>query len=250
MFDQTFDPGDIATIGILVVLEGVLSIDNAVVLGVLAGRLEKSQRARALSYGLIGAMVLRLAVVAGAAYLIHWSILKLAGGIYLLWISGRFFLSRRRHGVPELEHTGPRKFWRVIAEIELTDLVFAVDSILAAVALVGPAPAHQPPEVLHPKLWVIVTGGMLGVVLMRFAAAIFVRLLEKFPGMQRSAYLLVMLIGLKLIADWVFNDAWRGWRVDFQDARTAPFWVFWGLMVICLGAGLRPSGRASGGAEV
>jgi YkoY family integral membrane protein len=247
MFDQTFDPGDIATVGILVVLEGVLSIDNAVVLGVLAGRLEKKQRGRALSYGLIGALVMRLVAVAFAAYLLNWSILKLIGGAYLIWTASRFFLARPRRGARAKELSGEHHFWQAVAEIELTDLVFAVDSILAAVALVGPAPEHHPPELLHPKLWVIVTGGMLGVILMRFAAAIFIKLLEKFPGMQQSAYLLVLLIGLKLIVDWMFNDVLAGRHVNFQDARSAPFWVFWALMLLCMAVGLRqPAGGRAG----
>jgi len=71
MFGQTFDTNDIAIIGLLVVLEGFLSIDNALVLGILAKRLPKAQRNKALSYGLIGAMVFRLiAVVAAAAFLL------------------------------------------------------------------------------------------------------------------------------------------------------------------------------------
>ena len=58
MFGQTFDIHDVAIIGLLVVLEGVLSIDNALVLGLLAKRLPKHEQGHALTYGLIGAFVL------------------------------------------------------------------------------------------------------------------------------------------------------------------------------------------------
>jgi hypothetical protein len=90
-------------------------------------------------------------------------------------------------------------FWGTVAVIELTDVAFAVDSILAAMALAGSR---------QEKLWVVITGGVLGVVLMRFAAALFVRLLDRFPRFELSAYLLVIVIGLKLVADWGLNSDW------------------------------------------
>jgi hypothetical protein len=98
------------------------------------------------------------------------------------------------------------KFWKTVAVIELTDIAFAVDSILAAMALAGSK---------SDKLWVVVAGGILGVILMRFAASVFVRLLERYPRFEVSAYLLVIVIGLKLLADWALNSDWsfRGWNV-------------------------------------
>ena len=90
-------------------------------------------------------------------------------------------------------------FWGTVLVIELTDIAFAVDSILAAMALAGSRQS---------KLWVVIAGGILGVVLMRFAAALFVRLLDRFPRFEVSAYLLVIIIGLKLLADWGFNSDW------------------------------------------
>ena len=94
-------------------------------------------------------------------------------------------------------------FWSTVIVIEMTDIAFAVDSILAAIAVVGSAPAgHVGP---HPKLWVVMTGGILGVILMRIAAAMFIRLLERFPRFETSAYMLVFVIGGKLLVDWWFN---------------------------------------------
>ena len=59
MFGQTFQPRDLLIVLLLVVLEGVLSIDNALVLGLLAMRLDKHHQGRALTYGLVGAFVFR-----------------------------------------------------------------------------------------------------------------------------------------------------------------------------------------------
>src|SRR3954468_21357298 len=91
IFDQTFDAHDLIIVGLLVVLEGVLSIDNALVLGLLARRLPKHLQGRALTYGLVGAFVFRLIAIATASYLLHWRIAKLLGGLYLVWVAAKHF---------------------------------------------------------------------------------------------------------------------------------------------------------------
>jgi len=275
---QRFEWGDLVIVGLLVLLEGVLSIDNALVLGLLAKRLPPHQRRRALSYGLIGAFVFRVLAIATASFLLRWTFVKLLGGAYLIFIAVKhlFFESQEEDGEKlvldasgqpilvdietggelteaqeELEikervpvgaslvtgqepvpapspagRSGRRKgvrkspsFWSTVVVIELTDVAFAVDSILAAMALAGSR---------QDKLWVVIAGGILGVVLMRFAAAVFVKLLDRFPRFEESAYLLVVVIGLKLVADWGLNSDWKprpdgwlanrpGWTQAFTD---------------------------------
>jgi YkoY family integral membrane protein len=238
MFGQTFAPGDLATVGFLVVLEGLLSIDNALVLGVLAQRVEPSLRMRALSYGLIGGLLLRLAAIAAAAMLLRFSILKLLGGLYLLWISLNYF-ARRKVDLPSKDSPSVvgRGFWRTIAAVELTDLAFAADSILAAVALVGAAPPGSK-AMFHPKFWVIAVGGMLGIVIMRFAAAAIAKILGRFPRLHRSAYLLVLLIGIKLLIDFAANNPNHPHRVDFQDPAGIELWLFWLSALLSLALGI------------
>ncbi len=243
MFGQTYSPSDLGVIALLVLLEGLLSIDNALVLALLARRLPKDLRAKALTYGLVGALVFRVVTIGLADYLLHWRVVKLVGGGYLLWISIQHFFFNKEEAKASLEGpVGLEKpapgFWATVAVIELTDIAFAVDSILAAIALVGSAPAgHTGP---HPKLWVVVTGGMLGVMLMRVAAAMFIKLLERFPRFETSAYLLVLAIGLKLLVDWAANTAQQPERANFQDSSSPLFWGFWGLLVLCLGIGFLP----------
>ncbi len=239
MFGQTFSPGDLATLALLVVLESLLSIDNALVLGVLARRLLQRLRGVALSYGLIGGIILRLAATAAAAILIRWSILELAGGAYLLWISIRYFAGKPHKpsahaGLAQPAHA---KFWPTVIGIELMDLAFAVDSILAAVALVGPAPRNST-ATIHPKFWLIAVGGVIGIILMRFAAAGLAVILERFPRLHRSAYLLILLIGLKLVVDWAGNDPSHPHRIDFQNPARIETWIFWGCAFLCLVLGL------------
>ena len=265
---QNVESSDLVVIGLLIVLEGLLSIDNALVLGMLVKRLPKNQRAKALSYGLIGAFVFRVIAICLSAYLLQWTIVKFLGGAYLVYIALKHLIwddeeeelvvldkegqpglvdaytkeelteerlkSEIEQRVPiaaglvteesiENPYTSPEtppeqvvcdvpkhnnwKFWKTVAVIELTDIAFAVDSILAAMALAGSK---------SDKLWVVVAGGILGVILMRFAASVFVKLLEKYPRFEVSAYLLVVVIGLKLLADWAFNSDWsfRGWNLS------------------------------------
>jgi YkoY family integral membrane protein len=276
---QHFDSHDIVVVGLLVVLEGVLSIDNALVLGLLAKRLPKSQQGRALTYGLIGAFVFRLIAVATASYLMRWNVVKLLGGGYLVYVAVRhlFFETRETHDdtvtldergrpvivdaatggelTPEQEEIeiGERvlfnikrrtlNFWSTVAVIELTDIAFAVDSILAAIALVGAPPEGHPADAVHPKLWVVLTGGMLGVMLMRVAAVIFIRLLQRFPRFEVAAYLLVAVIGGKLLVDWGFNSPEHPHRIDFHSPTRPEFWAFWILMLVCFCIGFLPHRR-------
>lgn len=328
VFGQTFEPPDLAIIGLLVVLEGVLSIDNALVLGLLAKRLAPEQRNRALFYGLAGAFVFRFLAIGTATFLLQWTIVKLLGGGYLVYIAVKhlFFEAQEEqdetieldaHGHPKLveaetgreltpeeekleireraaidpdaleepspyqsskatSRPGARKwaaFWPTVFVIELTDIAFAVDSILAAIALVGRPPSGTPEGAVHPKLWVVIAGGLLGVILMRFAASFFIRLLEKFPRFEMAAYLLVIVIGAKLLADWAANpsggthfgfdahhaaEVYHGWLqaswplgvsheftdqthlLDFHDVRRPEFITFWLLMVISFCIGFLP----------
>jgi YkoY family integral membrane protein len=277
LWGQTVEPKDLAVVVLLILLEGILSIDNALVLGLLAKRLPKHQRPRALSYGLIGAFVFRFVAIATATFLLKWTFAKFLGGAYLIYIAVKHLafeskedgsddvvideegelqlvehnthrpLTREREELELKERlpfdvdgptaqtvTAPparssnqiRKFWWTVFVIEMTDIAFAVDSIVAAIGVVGSPPAGTPPDAVHPKLWVVILGGFLGVVVMRFAAVLFIRLLEKFPRFEVAAYLLVIVIGSKLLADWGFNSDWSTWGWD-QNQRWAENYVEW-----------------------
>ena len=123
-------------------------------------------------------------------------------------------------------------FWLTIASIELTDIAFAVDSIFAAMAFIPRMPAGQA------KLWVVFTGGFLGVILMRYAAVVFIKLLEKFPRFEVAAYLLVAVIAGKLLAEYFLPD------LNFHKL-TIEFFVFWSLMVASFVSGFLPPRKLS-----
>lgn len=242
MFGQVFSLGDLPVIGLLVLLEGVMSIDNALVLGLLAKRVRPEWQKKALTYGLIGAFVFRAIAISVASFLLTWHIVKLLGGGYLSWVAGKYFWQTHVKHREQKQHpdspapavTRYARFWPTVLVIELTDIAFAVDSIVAAIGVVGPPPVvagvAQTP---HPKLWVVVLGGILGVVLMRFAAVLFIKLLTRFPRFETAAYLLVCVIGLKLAVDYLGNDflgLGGGHAIDFHSPTSPWFWGFWAAM--------------------
>ncbi|MBC7785333.1 MAG: hypothetical protein H7144_15985 [Burkholderiales bacterium] len=303
-FSQSFETHDLFVIALLIVLEGTLSIDNALVLGLLAKRLPKAQQSKALTYGLIGAFVFRFMAIAAATFLLKWTIFKLLGGGYLLYVAIKHFFfdskdkddrSKIRIGPdghpileddPEQELTEQRReqeiaerspvvmhggvpgpqpvsyeaisprtryaaFWPTVFVIEMTDIAFAIDSIVAAIGVVGRPPVDHPPEALHPKLWVVVLGGFIGVILMRFAAVLFIKLLDRFPKFEVAAYLLVTVIGAKLVIDWAGNYFFateaHPHPVDFHSPASPAFWIFWVSMIACFCYGF--AGRKPAGAD-
>lgn len=175
---------DFATIGTLIVLEGLLSADNALVLAVLVKHLPPAQRKKALRYGIVGAFLFRFICILIASWLIHAWLFKAIGAGYLLVIALRHFLVKGEHKGEEQAARG-LGLWRTVMLVELTDIIFSFDSILAAVAI-------------SPKIWVIYLGGILGIVAMRFVAGGFLKLLDRSPNLEHGAYLLVAWIGLKL----------------------------------------------------
>ncbi|MBI4486556.1 MAG: hypothetical protein HY655_11150, partial [Acidobacteria bacterium] len=146
---------DVATVLVLVALEGLLSADNAMVLAVLVMSLPKAEQRKALRYGIAGAFAFRILFVLLAVYLIQLGWVKLVGALYLLYLSFHHFFQQdgtsKRHAVaPAKAAFGLSPFWATVVKVELTDVVFAIDSILVAVAM-------------SPKRWVVITGGLLGI---------------------------------------------------------------------------------------
>ncbi len=201
---HTFQASDLLVVLVLVILEGLLSCDNAVVLALLVKHLPPDQRGRALRYGIIGAYVFRIIALLLATWIMSKWYLKVLGGLYLVWMFAHHFWHAYRHRDRE-EHAGEASaesaqggamvigrrlglsaFWSTVIAVELTDIVFSVDSIAAAVALSS-------------KLWVLILGALLGILAMRFAAQGFVVLLEKFPRLEGAAFVAVGVIGFKLL---------------------------------------------------
>ena len=195
MFDQTFSLLDLPRLITLIFLEGILSLDNALAIALIVRGLPLHLRQKALFIGLASSIALRAAGVLSAAYLIQIYWVQLLGGLYLLYLSLSHLIKK-----PSSSLSKPRKrsFFITVLLVELTDFIFAIDSILAGLALIGISSSF---EAIPPKLWIVYVGGVSGLVLMRFAALYFTQLIETYSRLEVGAHLMVGWIGLKLLLE-------------------------------------------------
>ena len=198
-------PSDFVTVALLVALEGLLSADNAMVLAVLVLGLPKAEQRKALRYGIAGAFGFRTIATLLAVYLIQLGWVKLAGAGYLLYlVYGHFFGSgdagtRRTPRVAQ-PWFGLSPFWATVVKVEFTDIIFAIDSILVAVAM-------------SPKLWVILTGGILGIIAMRLVIGQLLSLVQRFPPLVDGAFVIIAWVGIKLLIEYLHAERYIGWEI-------------------------------------
>ncbi|MBI3913003.1 MAG: tellurium resistance protein TerC [Chloroflexi bacterium] len=205
------------TIVLLVIyLEGILSIDNAAVLGAMVAGLPQNepipwppalrflarpiqklfggQRSAALKVGLLGAYFGRGLMLLFATYVIQNPWLRILGGLYLIKLAFEN-LGEAERGEAEqvdLERVTRRGFWTVVLNVELADLAFSLDNVVAVVALSN-------------NFWLIMFGVAMGILTMRFAAGIFTTLIEREPILKPAAYVLVLNIGVELVLEDLFH---------------------------------------------
>ncbi|AFY75290.1 integral membrane protein, YkoY family [Synechococcus sp. PCC 7502] len=190
---ESVRPETLPTILVLVLLEAILSADNAIALAALVRSLPDPEQERwALRYGLIGAFVLRVILILTATWVIKYWQFELAGAVYLLWLSGRyFFVSSEGHEEGEPVAVAS-KLWEVVLLVSLTDLAFSLDSVTAAVAVAQ-------------ETWLVLLGGVIGIISLRFLAGLFIKWLGEFSNLEPAGYLIVVLVGLRLLIK-VFSD--------------------------------------------
>ncbi len=206
----------------LIFLEGILSIDNAAVIGALVAPLPDdkhvewpralqrfgewlhpvlgNQRMAALRVGLLGAYLGRGSMLFLTSFLIHNSWIKLIGAAYLIHLAFDNLEDMAGGGGEEEEELRPVKmqsFWATVLTVEIMDLIFSIDNVVAAVSLSN-------------KLWVVMIGVAIGILTMRFAAGIFSYAVEREPVLKQAAYVLVFNIAVELILDQI-------WHIEISD---------------------------------
>lgn len=205
-------------IATLLVLEAVLSFDNAAILAALVRRLPRKDRRKALMYGLVGAYALRITAIFLATFLLENPWLKLVGGAYLLYLGIRHAVhllqkKEEHHHIPEggppswLTRLGVPALVATIIQIELVDLAFALDQVVAAVGFVE----HYP----HPdRLYLIIIASVIGILALRFAAVLVVRVMDWLPLLEHMAYLAVAFVGTKLVLGWEGLNQGHGYHIN------------------------------------
>ncbi|MGS5018653.1 TerC family protein [Paenibacillus sp. JJ1683] len=178
------DPVSWGIIGTLILLEGLLSADNALVLAVMVKHLPKEQQKRALFYGILGAYIFRFLAIGLGTFLIKFTLIKVLGAAYLLYIAYKGLFKSEGDG--EVKNK-PTSFWKTVLMVELMDIAFSIDSVIAAFGV-------------SEKVWVLFLGGILGVLMMRGVAQVFLKLIDKFPELEQTAFIMIAIIGGKMLA--------------------------------------------------
>jgi len=226
----------IAIILQLIFLEGILSIDNAAVLGVLVSPLPDNegipwpawlknigkriepllghQRIAALRVGLLGAYLGRGTMLFLASLLINNSWIRLVGAAYLIRLAFDELgdLTPDEQTEEERQKALHPSFWGIVFTVEIMDLIFSIDNVIAAVSLSN-------------QLWVVLLGVGIGILTMRFAAGIFSYVVFREPVLKQAAYILILNIGVQLIMEGL-------WGVEIPDLTR--FAISAGIISLCL----------------
>lgn len=199
MLDQVLDPSLKLSLEtsfvllILIALEAVLSADNAIALAAIAQGLEDPKRQRdALNIGLLAAYVLRVTLILTATWVVQFWQFELLGALYLLWLVFKYFTSSE----DKEDHHHSLQFaslWQVIPMIAVTDLAFSLDSVTTAIAVAD-------------DTWLIIAGGTIGVITLRFLAGLFIRWLEEFTHLEDAGFITVGFVGLRLLLKVIKPD--------------------------------------------
>ena len=207
---------DFFTIALLVLLEGLLSADNALVLAILVLGLPRADQRKALRYGIIGAFAFRILATLLAVQLIAFGWVKLVGAAYLLYLTFKHFFGHggtaERRSIPQARAAfGLSAFWATVVKVELTDIVFAIDSILVAVAMSS-------------KTWVIIAGGIFGIVAMRLVIGQLLTIVRRYPALVDGAFIIIAWVGVKLLIEYLHLEG----HIHFQVNK----WMSFGLIVL------------------
>lgn len=224
---------------ILIGLEGLLAADNALVLAIMVKHLPDEKRRKALFYGLAGAFVLRFGSLFIISFLVDVWQVQAIGAAYLLYIAIKHLYDKTKNkdNVKMPKKTG-NGFWMTVLKVEIADLAFAVDSILAAVALavaLPPSGLFTVGSLDGAQFLVIFAGGMIGVIIMRFAANMFVRLLNRRPGLEVAAFIIVGWVGVKLAVLVLGHEEVGILSEQFVHSTGWKLTFYIGLIVIAVG---------------
>ncbi len=172
---------------VLILLEAVLSADNAIALAAIAKSIQDPQKQRqALDIGLVGAYVLRIALILAATWVIKYWQFELLGAMYLLWLVINYFFFSDKDNTDEHRSLGLKSLWQVIPTIAITDLAFSLDSVTSAIAITE-------------DTWLIIAGGTIGIIILRFLAGLFIKWLQEYTYLEDAGFITVGFVGLRLL---------------------------------------------------
>jgi predicted tellurium resistance membrane protein TerC len=226
LFAWITDPNAWLALGTLTLLEIVLGIDNIIFLSLVVAKLPKHQQNKARRLGLLGAMVMRLALLASIAWLSHLTqtlftlfgeaisardLILLMGGLFLIWKASMEVHESIEGGGEEMK-TNAHSFWGAIIQIMLLDIIFSLDSVITAVGL-------------SDHLFIMMAAVVIAVGMMMFAARPIGEFVDRHPSVKMLALSFLILVGFTLILESFDVEVPKGYIY---------FAMFFSIAVECL----------------
>ncbi len=191
----------------LILIEGLLSVDNALAIAAMASHLPGKQKVMALRLGILGAYVFRGIVLVIAAWIAENRWITLFGAAYLIWLMCSHLTKPEEDEHDEAAKKKKPGLLMTVVQIELMDLTLSIDNVVAAVAM-----APRDPVTKEYKMWVVYAGVFIGILALRLLAGYCLRLLERFPILAKTAFLLVGYVGFILLAELIFHIHITSWE--------------------------------------
>ncbi|MEQ9887184.1 TerC family protein [Pectobacterium zantedeschiae] len=202
MFDWIVDPNAWLALGTLTILEIVLGIDNIIFLSLVVAKLPKAQQNKARRIGLMGAMLMRLGLLASIAWVMRLTdplftlagneistrdLILFFGGLFLIWKSS-MEIHETVEGGSETHNSKVYSFFGAIVQIMLLDIIFSLDSVITAVGL-------------SDHLFIMMAAVVIAVGVMMFSARPIGEFVERHPSVKMLALSFLILVGFTLILE-------------------------------------------------
>ena len=194
LLHHPLDPAFWSGLGSIVVIDLVLAGDNAIVVGLAARSLPQHHHFRVIFWGVVGAIVVRIAMTAAVLWLLQIPGLMLAGGIILIPIAWRL-LRHQEHSAPTLKRR-VTDFWTAMGTIVVADALMGLDNVLG---IAGASGGH---------LGLVVLGLLFSVPLVVWGSTLLLKLIERYP--------IIIYIGAAAIA-------WTAARMITRDGLVKPW---------------------------
>jgi len=174
----------------LIIIEGLLSVDNMLAIATLASQLPRHQKRLALRTGLAGAYVFRGIALFSVGFIMANAWVKFFGAFYLIHLMAEHFsdFSAEMEAGTKSRLAPPHSFWSTVLAIQLMDLSLSVDNVVTAVAM-------------SPEMWVVCLGVCLGLLALWMLASLSLILIERHPVLEHAAFLLIGYVGIILLVE-------------------------------------------------
>ncbi len=214
----------------LTVMEIVLGIDNVIFISLVSGKLERVEQNKARKIGLFLALFIRVILLSFISYIVQqmkdpifylmdhgisWrDIILLAGGLFLLYKSSMEIYELLEYDADEHSKNGPVKFWNVVMQVILIDIVFSFDSIITAVGLAQDLP-------------VMILAVIFSMFIMLFFSGVISNFINKHPSVKLLALAFLVVIGIMLLIE--------GWNPEIAEKYNLKSYVYFAMtFTICI----------------